>query len=318
MRLHECHEAMEKKDMDKLAGCYTADAVGFVSDMSDQVTGFSAIMGLFEPIHAAFSDFHHMPVMVFANGNKVAALVVGGGTQDGVFMGVPATHKKVGVYGMRMIVMADGKIKYDAHTTDPATWMGQLGAAPIPHRDVVDFAKLPEKPMVVLAKQDDKEKANVAAIQAGCELFNKHDVGKFLENWTDTAVMTDYTAPADTVGKKAINALLTGLFKAFPDMTGTCEPWGAGDYVVNWVDWTATNRGTFPGFIKKATNKQVHIHDAEIYQFENGKVVHYWRLSNGLALAAQLGLLPPAAKPTATKKAETPAKKPAEKVPAKK
>ncbi len=296
--------AAQAGDMDKLAACYTDDATGFISDLTDQVTGPKAIIDTLErPIHAGFSDFHHMPVIVLANGNKIAVAILAGGTQDGTFMGVPATHKKASVMGFRMITMADGKIKYDAHVTDPSTWMAQLGVAKLPHREPIDFGSLPAQPTVALAKQDQAESDNVAAVKAVCDGFNKHDAAAMLASQADDVVWTDYTSPTDMKGKKAADALMKGVFKAFPDVAGTCDAWGAGDYVVNWIDWTGTNTGTFPGFIKKATGKQVHIHDAEIYQFAGGKVVHYWRFSNGLAFAGQLGLLPkPSAEKTAAPK----------------
>jgi predicted ester cyclase len=289
-RYNACEQAFAARDWDKLGGCFADDAVASMSDMPHKTTGKDISEKMFKHHVEAFSDFQVKDELVIVNNDHMATLIVGGGTNDGPFMDMPATHKKISVYGLRLIDFAGDKIKSDLHITDPTTWMGQMGLVKLPHRGP---ATPPASPTVVMAKGDKAEDDNVAVVKALCESFDKHDAAAITAAFADDGVVSDMTMPADTKGKKKIAALMATIFKAFPDMKGSCQPWGAGDYVVNLVEWTATNKGPFPGFIKKATNKQVTVHDGEIYQLAGGKIVHFWRLSNGMAMGMQLGLMPP-------------------------
>src|SRR5262249_48342151 len=146
----------------KVAGCYADDAVSYHADTPQKATGGQEIaQQMMGHIVKGFPDFEAHDVVVLVNGNKVQALILGTGTNDGSFIDMPPTHKKIGVYGLRSIEFSGDKIKNDVHFTDPATWLGQLGAMKLPHRAP---AAPPAAPIIVQAKGDKTEDDNVAVV----------------------------------------------------------------------------------------------------------------------------------------------------------
>jgi steroid delta-isomerase-like uncharacterized protein len=170
--------------------------------------------------------------------------------------------------------------------------MAQIGRLKIPARKMADPPT--GDPQIVLAKDSKDEQANVDVVKSICAAFGKQDSAALLGMLADDVVWSDQTSPSDLEGKAAVEAELKSIFAAFPDLNVTCETtWGAGDYVANLSSWTATNTGAWKEIgIAKPTGKQVSVQDGEIFQLEDGKVKHYWRFSNGMAMAAQLGLAP--------------------------
>lgn len=294
-RFAECGGFAQAKDLKGLEGCFTADAVG-------EITGAAVFNGaakianeLFAPFLQAFGEAKFAPQLLLVNGLDLASVVSVSGVHSGPFMGVEATKKPIGFVGMRVVKFdATGtQMTLDRHTADIGTVLSQIGASPAPARPVPEVGKA--EPEVVVAKNDDVEKKNLEVVKEVCAKFDAHDVAGSGALVADDFVMHDLTSPEDLKGKPAYEALLKDLFGAMPDIAGTCTGWAAGDYVVNQVDWTATNKGDFPMMKLKATGKSLKIHDAEIYRLKDGKVVEYWRFSNGLAFAMQLGLVPPSA-----------------------
>src|SRR6185369_697457 len=82
---------------------------------------------------------------------------------------------------------------------DPATMMGQLGKLPKtapPMRAAMDKG-WPDAPVIVVA-DDDKEKANVAAIKKQTDAFNSKKMADVSAIFADDVVESDQAAPADT------------------------------------------------------------------------------------------------------------------------
>jgi steroid delta-isomerase-like uncharacterized protein len=274
------------------------------------VKGVQAIMG---GLFTAFPDIKFAPGLVLANGKNLVTVMSVTGTNNGPFMGQPATKQKLGIVGLREQTFTDDgkKIAWERHVVDGVTMGLELatgGKAP-PHRGL-DTVTMPAAPTIVNATDSQTEKDNLALVMKGCDAFNTRDPKAVTALYTDDAVISDYTAPADLKGSKDFSALLGALFKAFPDVKGTCKGWSAGDYVVNSVEWTATNTGAAPEIgLMKATGKPLSIHDSEIYEIHGGKITHYWRFSNGAAMAMQLGLMaPPPPAPATPPAAPAPAK----------
>lgn len=303
-RFNECNGFFTSKEWEKLAGCFTDDAKGIISDANEFVGGKAIAEGLFKPFSDAFPDAKIAPQLILVSGKNLTAVMMFTGTNTGSLMGMPPTNKPAGLYGLRSVTFTeDGtKMSWDLHVPDIATLMAQITESKQPHRGLATAWSPPGG--TVIAADSQTERDNVALVMKGCDAFNAHDLKAFGAVMSPDVVMHDMTMPADVVGWSALEKLLTELFGALPDIKGTCTAWGAGDYVVNQVDWTATNTGDMPSMGLKKTGKSLKIHDSELYQVKDGKVTHYWRFSNGMAFAMQLGLVPPppAAPPTAPAK----------------
>ena len=80
----------------------------------------------------AAPDGHHGIKMQIAEGDLVASLIVGYGTQTGELMGIPPTGKQVETEGIAIHRVNDGKIVEHWQVSDLAGLLVQLGALPPP------------------------------------------------------------------------------------------------------------------------------------------------------------------------------------------
>jgi predicted ester cyclase len=95
-----------------------------------------ALKGMLGMYFTAFPDAHWevMDILVegVADGDRAAWRERFTGTQQGEFMGMPATGRKVAVDGLSMGEIRDGKAYRHWSVYDNLTMMQQLGVAPMP------------------------------------------------------------------------------------------------------------------------------------------------------------------------------------------
>jgi len=223
---------------------------------------------------------------------------------------IAATKKKIGMMFFHKLALNDGnKATEEWWYGDPATMLGQIGKLPKefgPVRPATDKG-LDGAPIVIVAADDAKEKANVEAIKKLNEAFNAHKPADQIAAFADDAVQSDQAGPSDTKGKKAIEPGLKMFHTIFPDGKIAVEAVAVGDYVIQ----TGTFSGTHKGPLGKASQAKVEMAFAEVNELKDGKIVKMWRFRNALALAAKLGLM----KPAGDKAGDKPADKPADKKP---
>ena len=272
----------------------------FTSKMMDHEMKKADMKGMFEGMRAAFPDMKWQPQLVLVNGHNIFAVALSTGTHEGTMKmpgmpDVPATHKKFGqLVAHKLTLGDDGKAKQEQGWEDEGTFASQLGLMPgkdaPPKRAAMDKG-LDGAPIVAIAADDAKEKANVELVKKSDDAFNAHKPADVMALLTDDAVETDVAAPKDAVGKKEIEKGLKDFQNAFSDGKVTADVWGAGDYVVSIGKFEGTNDHDM-GKMKK-TGKHVSVDMAEVSQIKDGKISHLWRFYNGMDFAKQLGLLPP-------------------------
>jgi len=182
--------------------------------------------------------------------------------------------------------MATREIAYG----DVGTMMAQLGVVKMPARPIAKaWAKSTE---VVIAKNDDAEKANVDAVNAWIDTFNKHDLKAFGAGLAKKLVWSDYGEPKDLDTKGTI-ADTKSFWAGFSDVKITPDNvWGAGDYVVVNGTMSGTNDGNVPAMHLKKTGKSFSSPFLQIVKVESGKVSRSWIFYQTMGMAAQLGLIP--------------------------
>jgi len=300
-RYLECQRAINAQETATLAGCYTDDVEVTTSDSPAKLTGPQQAAESYKGLYQGFPDFAFRSPLVLASGDHLAVLLHAYGMNLGPFMNRRPTRRTIGLYGMTVSDWRDGKMARVVNVYDPVTLMAQLGMIPVPARKAA--APPQGEPTIVVATDSQEESENVATVKALCDAINKHDAAAVTALVADDTVWSDAASPADTEGKAAVEAMLGGLFTAFPDVAVACDPWAAGAYVVNMSAWTGTNTGPWKeAGLAKPTGKQVSLHDGEIYELAGGKVKRCWWFSNGLAFATQLGLMDPNQPPKAHKK----------------
>jgi predicted ester cyclase len=297
----DCWAAFNAKDWAKFAPCYSEGATSeeIDSGMPPWVGRNDIVEKGSKAFAAEAPDQTGELELVLVNGNNVAAVALLKGTNTGPLMTpggeLPATKKKFGfLMGHAVELTDDGRsVAHDRFYVDGATFMGQLGLSKGPHRRVLEKG-WPEKP-VVLATGSDTEKVNLGEYAKSTEAFNKHDIPTLLGMMADDVVFSEMGSPVDQVGKKAVERAYKQLFKEFSDVKlELARTWAAGDYVVGEGALVGTNDAPIPEMgVKKATGKHVSARFLEIDKFANGKLKSMWIFDNGMAFAAQLGLLPP-------------------------
>jgi len=292
----DCWTLFNGKVWDKFEACYDENAVSETVD-SDQptVTGRANILARMKTEETSFPDRRGEVRLVVANGEKIVGVALYTATNTGALppgpdgKPVPATGKPVG-FLMGHVVDLDptgSMVVREADYIEEGTMMAQLGLNPQPARMVEKATGA--QAMVFIAKNDETEKANVAATQALFDALNKHDLQAMDKMLPDDYRAIEIARPND-VGKKESLAGTKDMFGGFPDVKITpASMWAAGPYVVVTGTFEGTNTGDMPSMGMKKTGKKVSVRFLEIMRLDGGQVREDWLFFNGAAFAAQLG-----------------------------
>lgn len=291
-----CWQQFNDKAWDKFQNCYTETATSESVDSNPpSVTGRAQIVERAKTESLGFPDRRGEVKMILINGDHATSVALWTGTNTGALppgpdgKPVPATNKPVG-FLMAHTLDYDSTGAYavrDAAYIDEHTLMSQLGLDPSPARKVEKATGAPA--MVVIAKNDAAETANVNATRSLFDALNKHDI-KGIEALTGDDYKGVTIAEAKDVNKKESLAGTKEMFGAFPDVAITpATVWGAGDFVVVTGTFQGTNTGPMPSAKMPATGNKVSARFLEILRFgADGKVHEDWLFYNGAAMMAQL------------------------------
>jgi ketosteroid isomerase-like protein len=294
----KCWEHFNTKAWDSFQNCYAADATSESVDSGQPpAKGRAAIIEAAKAAVAPNPDVRGELQLVLASGQHLVSVALWKGTHTAPLPGpggkeIPATGKTFGFLMAHTVELDPGRtaVQVDADYVDAGTLLGQLGLSKAPVRKAI--ASGAAAPTVVIARNDEAEASNVAAIQSQIEAINKHDLKAMAATMADNFVLHEIAMPAD-IDKKQDLANLTELLKGFGDFKLTAsEVYGAGDYVVVAGTFEGTNTGPMPSMgLKKKTDKHASGRYLEIFRLENRKVAEDWLFYNGAAWAAQLGLM---------------------------
>lgn len=292
----ECVGQLNAGKLDEFkASCLAPEFKGHMAD-GPEIAGPDALLEQFKANRVAFPDMKLEPQLVLLNGRNLFGVHLMTGTHQGPMktpMGeVPATNKKVGVlFFHRLAINDENRATEEWAYMDPGTMMGQLGLVPkeVKMRAAIDKG-MEGAPVIVVAADDAKEKANLELAKKAGDAFAGKKPAEYMAFYADDAVESDQAGEKDAVGKKEIEAGAKMFLGAFPDIKMERPgQFAAGDYVVELGTFAGTNTG--PLGKMKATKKPVQGQYAEIIHVKDGKIAKIWRFRNGMAMAAQLGLL---------------------------
>jgi predicted ester cyclase len=296
-RYQDCWKYFNDKAWDQFQTCYTDNAVNeSVDQMPASAAGRAAIIEASKAGLVSFPDRHGELRLVLANGERVLGVAMWTATNTGDLppgpdgKAVPATGKPIGfpiAHTGEWNATGDAVV-HDASYVDEGTLMAQLGLSPMPARPVEKATGAPAT--VVIAKNDDAEKANLSTARAMFDVINKHDVkgleGYMAENYKGITI----AAPVDQNKKEAL-AGTKEMFGGFPDEKLTpAATWAAGDYVVVEGTFEGTNTGDMPSMKMKKTGNKVSARFVEILKLSGGKVTEDWLFYNGAAMERQLAV----------------------------
>jgi steroid delta-isomerase-like uncharacterized protein len=292
----KCTSLLNDKKLDDFKKTCVAD--DYVSHMGKMDMHADQLVPMFQAMQTAFPDMKFEPQMILVNGRNVFGVALETGTHEGTLHmppmpDMPATHKKFGMLFFHRLAMDDtNRAKEEWGFEDESTFMSQLGLSPKeapPRRPAMDKG-MEGAPIVVVAADDAKEKANLDVAKKGLDAFNAHKPADLVALVTDDVVESDQAMAKDATGKKEVEKGLKDFQTAFSDAKITPDnAFAAGDYVVTFGTFEGTNDHDL-GKMKK-TGKHVSLPMAEIMQFKDGKVSHLWRFYDSMSMAMQLGLV---------------------------
>lgn len=306
----DCWASFNTKDWAKLQSCFAENATSEQVDMGQPpLSGRANVVEKGPKLFAsAFPDITGERELTLVSGNDILAIALFKGTHKGPLPGpqgeLAPTGKKIGYLVVHHITTTpDGRSAVkERFAYDGGTFASQLGLNPMPARKVLEQGWA-DKPLLI-STGSEGEKANVAALGAWTGALNKHDAAALGALMTDDVVFSDQSTPADRVGKKEVQKSHEEMLKGFPDLKiEQSAAWAAGDYVISTGRFMGTNTGDMPSLKIKKTGKPVNVEYYMVTKLAAGKVQKSWLFNNGMAFAAQLGLLPPAKAPAAAKPA---------------
>jgi steroid delta-isomerase-like uncharacterized protein len=112
----------------------------FHEDVVEQVPlpgqgpGVAGLMDVLRGFRAAFPDIHWSVEEQIEEGDRVMTRFLWSGTHREEFFGVPATGRRVSVWGVVIDRLIDGKIKDTRIIMDALGLMAQLGVFPLPNK----------------------------------------------------------------------------------------------------------------------------------------------------------------------------------------
>jgi len=125
-------EMVNSGDIDRLIDLFADDFVEH-EGMPGMPTGREGTRQLFKMMSAGFPNMKWDPQDILVDGDKAVARVQLTGTNDGEFMGMPATGKSVSVQVIDIVRFGeDGLAREHWGVFDQMAMMTQLGAVPGP------------------------------------------------------------------------------------------------------------------------------------------------------------------------------------------
>jgi len=282
-RYEECWGFYNDSKWDDFKSCYATDAVSEHPGQRElTITGNAAIVDGVKAGKAALPDAKGQTELVLVSGHTVVGV--------SLLTGTTPDKAKVGVMMPQVIEFDDaGKAKRQADYEDNATVVGQM--KPDPKRPVrAPIDKLPMVKEVAIAKNDDKEKANLDTANKAMAAFDAHDAKAFGALLADDVVWSEQPDPKDwTKTETVTNA--GAFWKAFGDVKLTADKqYAAGDYVATVGTLEGTNDGDMPAMHLKKTGKHVQLPFLMIQKLDGGKIKSSWLFQQEDAFEQQLGL----------------------------
>lgn len=123
-------EVINQNNLSLAAEIMAADIIEHEETPPGVPAGIEGTKILFGMLHSAFPDFKATINDLIAEDDKVVVFMTWAGTQEGEWMGMPASGKSMSINVMDIFRVADGKLVEHWGISDTMAMMQQLGAMP--------------------------------------------------------------------------------------------------------------------------------------------------------------------------------------------
>jgi predicted ester cyclase len=124
--VHRLVAALNAGDFDTAESLIDTHAVNHAAPGNP--VGVAAFRQSWDDLRSAFPDWHFTIEHSVEAGDTVASRYTNRGTQQGVFMGKPATGRRITVFGLDMVRVRDGRVVEHWALIDQAALAAQLGS----------------------------------------------------------------------------------------------------------------------------------------------------------------------------------------------
>jgi len=274
-------EIWSKGNLDKADEILAPDYV-FNGPSIGEFKGPAAFKQLVTAYRAAFPDMNWTVHDQVAVGDMVTSRVTGAGTNEGEFMGVPATGKKMVATGISTVRIIDGKIQESWTYIDMLGVAQQLGILPT-DRENYGWSE----PSTVTGDPGTPEANKAVAIRYTEEFWNQKKISGIDETHSLDSVADNPPIPGGPFKLDIYKQIAMQYITAFPDFKVNIDDiYAVDDKVVSRFTDTATHKGELMGI--PATGRPVVMRGVIIYRFADGKIVESWWAWDALGLMKQL------------------------------
>jgi len=239
--------------------------------------------GFAAAVRAAMPDFHVVPEVIVAAGDKVASCWTATGTQTGELVGIPPTGIQAQWTGVTIYRIDDGKVVEAWWSKDMAGLLEQLGVMPAT-RETYTWGESSG-----LTGDPGDPETNKALVQRMIDdVMNQQNLAVIDELFAADYLMRDPAWPGEMTGPEGFRqwagAMLDPYFSeseiAIDDLIAE------GDKVaVRWT-WRATHTGEFMGI--PPTGRQITVAGISLHRFADGQFVESWVNYDSLGMMQQL------------------------------
>ena len=127
----EYFDTFNRRDWDKMRSLLHPQ-YSYTGADGQRMDGADAGIAVAQMFASAMSDAKITVDNVYVSGSTAITEFTGSGTQDGDFMGIPASNRRVTMPVCNVIEIKDGKIYAEREYMDMAHMMQQIGAMPAP------------------------------------------------------------------------------------------------------------------------------------------------------------------------------------------
>ena len=248
----------------------------------------------------AFPDLHFSIEHIVAEGDLVATRVIGQGTNDGPFMGNPASGKHAQWQSSGVFRISDGKIIEHWGLPDMLDLLQQLGMIP-------EQSQAGRTERTGAEREGQRSEYHAGSVRSPEELAsNKAVVVKVYDDGftrgdlsiSEEIMADDYVdhPPArffsvPRSGPESLREDLKVFRVAFPDLVATADIVVAeGDLVAVKGTWVGTQEGEFFGL--PPSGKKLSVTGINFFRLHDGRLAERWGSFDALSMMRQLGLIP--------------------------
>jgi steroid delta-isomerase-like uncharacterized protein len=250
--------------------------------VSGDIIGLEAIKGFASMIITAFPDINFTIEDMVAEEDLVGIRWTNTGTQQGEYVGMPATGIATAGTGMAIHRITDGKIQELWLSANDLGMLEQLGVMPTTHETYTWG-----EPSTVTGEPGDPE-TNKAIFQRMIDEVFKGNLAVIDEVFDADYVKHDPASPIEVRGPEGFKQWLGTMSEPyFSQGNITVEDMiGEGDKVaVRWT-WSGTHTGEFMGI--PPTGRHIGVRGTCIHRFADGKFVESWSSYDVLGMIQQL------------------------------